>query len=318
MEQIKGVTFAPFAPRGTLGDKRVQESMRQMQSRTGATHVILVPCGLQKTPQSEEIDFSGSGTPSDEELRALIAFARTIGLKVILKPTVNCENGVWRAHINFFDQDVPCEPKWSNWFASHERFQLHYAELAEKAGCVMFITGCEMVMAQRWEAEWRDLIGKVKSVFSGPVSYNTDKYQEDRVAWWDCIDVISSSGYYPFGSWGTQLARVRKVAERFQKPFFFAEVGCMSTAGSGNVPNDWSLEGPVDEEEQERWYREMFRETRRCPWISGWGLWDWPASLCPMPGAGSDSGYRFCGKPAEAVVRETYRGNQESENSSKP
>lgn len=278
-----------------------------MKERTGATHIILVPCGLQKTPQSENIDFTGEGTVSDEELSELIVYAQSLGLRVILKPTVNCENGVWRAHINFFDNEVPGEPKWSNWFASHERFQLHYAELAEKIGCTMFITGCEMVMAQRREMEWRNLIGKVKSVFSGPVSYNTDKYQEENVTWWDCVDVISSSGYYPFGSWKEQLARIRKVVEHYKKPFFFAETGCMSVHGSGGTPNDWSLAGPADPEEQGCWYREMFRETLRCPWIRGWGLWDWPAYPCADEKAVTDGSYQFCGKPAEAAVREVYR-----------
>lgn len=304
MERILGVTFAPFSRRGTFRDPAARESLSQMKSRTGATHVILVPCGLQKTPQSENICFTGEGTVSDDELSGMIAYAKSIGLKVILKPTVNCENGVWRAHINFFDNEVPCEPKWSSWFASHEAFQLHYAELAEQSGCEMFITGCEMVMAQRREAEWRRLIDRVKSVFSGPVSYNTDKYQEENVPWWDCVDVISSSGYYPFGSWQEQLARIRKVVEHYQKPFFFAESGCMSVRGSGRAPNDWTLTGPADPEEQELWYREMFRETLRRPWICGWGLWDWPSNLC-REGASADS-YRFCGKPAEAVVREAY------------
>jgi hypothetical protein len=216
LKQIKGVTFAPFAPRGTFSDPRVMESLRLMKERTGATHVILVPCGWQKTQMSEEINFFGEGTPSDKELCELISYAKLLGFNVILKPTVNCENGVWRAYINFFDNEVPCEPKWSRWFASYEKFQLHYAELAEKTGCSMFITGCEMVMAQRRELEWRCLIKKVKTVFSGPISYNTDKYQEDHVAWWDCVDVISSSGYYPFGSWNTQLARIQKSSREIQ------------------------------------------------------------------------------------------------------
>ncbi len=33
----------------------------------------------------------------------------------------------------------------------------------------------------------------------------TDKYQENNVTWWDCVDVISSSGYYPIDDWDRQL-----------------------------------------------------------------------------------------------------------------
>lgn len=46
-----------------------------------------------------------------------------------------------------------------------------------------------MVMAQRRDAEWRALIGDIKSIYTGPVSYNTYKYQEENVGWWDCVDV---------------------------------------------------------------------------------------------------------------------------------
>lgn len=135
--------------------------------------------------------------PTDEELRSMIAYAVDLGLRVILKPMVNCRDGSWRAWINFFDNEVPCEPKWSRWFDSYMDYMLHYARLAEECGCEMLIIGCELVMAERREAEWRELISKLRTVYFGLLTYNTDKYQEDRVPWWDALDVISSSGYYP-------------------------------------------------------------------------------------------------------------------------
>ncbi len=68
------------------------------------------------------------------------------------------------------------------------------------------------------------------------VSYNTDKYQEHNVAWQDCMDVISSSGHYPIDDWERQLDRIEAVVAVFDKPFFFAEAGCMSVEGSKYVP----------------------------------------------------------------------------------
>ena len=44
--------------------------------------------------------------------------------------------------------------------------------------------------------------------YYGLMSYNTDKYQEDHVSWWDCVDVISSSGYYPIDQWEQELDRI--------------------------------------------------------------------------------------------------------------
>ena len=226
MKFIKGVTFAPFVPSGCLGTEEAKESLVKMKERTGADFVILAPGAVQATPISEEIDFRSERTMTDAELIDTIRQAKSLGLRVALKPTVNCADGTWRGHIHFFDVDVPCEPKWGNWFASYTAFQLHYAKIAEEEGCELFIAGCEMVMTEIREKEWRKLIADIREVFHGPVSYNTDKYQEGHVNWWDAVDVISSSGYYPADNWENQLDRIEAVVKKFDRPFFFAEAAC--------------------------------------------------------------------------------------------
>ena len=67
-----------------------------------------------------------------------------------------------------------------------------------------------------------------RSVYDGIVTYNCDKYQEDHVGWWDAVDVISSSGYYPVDDWENQLDRIEPVVAASGKPFFFMEAGCRS------------------------------------------------------------------------------------------
>ena len=306
MKFIKGITFGPFAPKGSYETAAAKESLKNMKERSGADFVILVPVGLQETAQSETIDYKSKNTVGDEELIGFIEYAKQLGLRVALKPTVNCLDGTWRAHINFFDKEVPCEPKWSNWFTSHTEFQLHYARIAEKTDCEMFIAGCEMVMAQRRETEWRKLIADIKNVYNGLVSYNTDKYQEDNVTWWDCVDVISSSGYYPLTDWNQELDRIEAVVKKYNKPFFFAEAGCMSAAGSSKVPNDWNCNGEINLKEQADWYQEMFLKTSKRDWVSGFGLWDWAWKQYHKEDADKNPGYDIYGKPSEIIVKDYY------------
>ncbi len=308
MQYVKGVTFAPFAGRGCLGSKEAFESLDLLIERTGANLIMLVPNGIQETPQSEKIDYRTQATMSDEELTNMVEYIHEKGIRVAVKPTANCKNGTWRAHISFFDVDVPCEPKWGNWFSSYTDFQCHYAYLAQKTGCEMFLAGCEMVMSEHREAEWRKLIWDIRGVYTGTVSYNTDKYQEGRVNWWDCVDVISSSGYYPINDWNSQLDRIEKVVRRYQKPFFFAEAGCMSTTTSAQTPNDWRVRGTVNLEEQAAWYRTMFETAGKRDFVQGFCLWDWGPKLKSAHAALKDGGYSIYGKPAEAVVREFYQG----------
>ena len=306
MDFIKGITFGAFACRGSLEKKEARKSLINLKERTGADAIILVPNALQYKAQSEEIDFTSKATIGDEELVAFIRYAKSIGLKVILKPTVNCKNGTWRAHISFFDKDVHCEPKWSIWFASYKAYQLHFAEIAEQEQCEMFIAGCEMVMSEHREQEWRQMIADIRKVYKGLVSYNTDKYQEDSVKWWDCVDVISSSGYYPMNDWEQELDRIEKVVKQFNKPFFFAEAGCMSTEGSSKVPNSWMLRGEINLQEQADWYQAMFTACDKRDWVGGYGLWDWAAKQYALSAAESDARYDIYGKPAEKVVHTYY------------
>ena len=49
------------------------------------------------------------------------------------------------------------------------------------------------------------------------IAYNTDKYQEGNVKWWDAVDVISSSGYYLIDDWDRQLDRIEREIKPLEK-----------------------------------------------------------------------------------------------------
>lgn len=100
-EKFHGVNFAVFPHKGLLESGEARKSMEEMIHKTHANWVILTPSGMQETPYSEEIRFDGEKSCTDEELCDMIRYAQSLGLKVALKPTVNCDNGVWRARISF-------------------------------------------------------------------------------------------------------------------------------------------------------------------------------------------------------------------------
>ncbi|GEN55887.1 hypothetical protein GCM10012290_04790 [Halolactibacillus alkaliphilus] len=303
---IKGFTFGWDSRRGDFLKQEAKESLRLMQMNTASDTVIIAISALQDTAHTTKVDYVGDHMVSDDELIAMIDYAKSLGLRVILKPTVNCKDGTWRAHINFFDVDVPCEPKWSDWFKSYTDYQLHYAKIAEVTDCEMVIVGCEMVQTERRADEWRQLILEVKQVYHGLVSYNTDKYQEDHVPFWDAVDVLSSSGYYPTGTWERELDRIETVVKKYNKPFFFAEAGCPSRTGSSYIPNDWNHVGEVNIKEQAAFYREMFEAAGQRDFVSGFGLWDWNTLLHTHEEAVTDDGYGVYGKPAADVIYNYY------------
>ncbi|MCZ0703089.1 hypothetical protein J2T56_001343 [Natronobacillus azotifigens] len=306
MEFVKGMTWGWIGTRGQWKTTEAEHSMEEMVDRLGVNWTAVAFQAQQKTAHSTEINYKDSPVVTTEEIYWAIDKAKSLGLKICLKPVVNCTNGTWRAHINFFDQDVPGEPSWTEWFNSYEEYILYYARMAEETKCEMFCIGCEMVQADKRDFEWRRLIKKVREVYSGTITYNCDKYQEDRLTWWDAVDMISSSGYYPVGTWDKQIKRIEKVVKEQNKPFFFMEAGCPSRTGSSNAPNDWNHVGDVNEEEQNDYYKEMFEKLDSVPWFSGYALWDWPAKLYNRDTASKNTDYCVYGKKAEETIKYYY------------
>lgn len=313
MEFINGFTFllTPSKTQGFASEKTMQ-SLTLMKESTGCSHMVLALGALQDTPHSEKIDVTGPHIPTDEELLKIIEHARSLGLKIILKPMLNCRNGEWRAFINFFDNEVPCEPKWSVWFENYMSYILHYARLAEQTGCEMLMIGCEMVMTERKEDYWRELVKRVRMVYHGLITYNTDKYQEGEVKWWDCLDVISASGYYPTQKWEENLDRIEQVVRKFNKPFFFAECGCMCREGCTKAPNDWTYQGKYNLQIQADYFEEMFEACSKRDWVEGFGFWAWTNNLDESQENGQDDGYGVYGKPSCQIIKNFYTNKKES------
>lgn len=308
-EQFCGMTWGWTGVRGSWATPEAAHSLSKLVD-LAANWVGIAFGALQATAQSTDILFADEPTVTDAEVRWAIREAKSHGLKVCLKPVVNVADGTWRAFIGFFDEPVPGEPSWADWFASYTLFMVHYARIAEEEGCELFCVGCEMVQSDRRSAQWRAVIDEVRAVYSGLVTYNCDKYQEDRVTWWDAVDIISSSGYYPMGQWEAQLDRIEAVVARQNKPFFFMESGCPSRTGSAARPNDWTLAGQPSEPEQAEWFRDAFDSCAKRPWVQGFMLWDWPARLYALEDAASNDDYCVYGKLAEDVVRQHYRARQ--------
>lgn len=306
---VCGMTWGWVGERDQWGTPESEFSMDAL-SRISANWVTLSFQALQDTAQSTIIDYTDPSLVTDDQVRWAIRRAKKQGLRVCLKPVVNCRNGTWRGFISFFEVDVPGEPSWDEWFASYRAYICHFAQIAQEESVDLFVVGCEMVMSDRRESQWREVCAAVREHYLGPITYNCDKYQEDRLGWWDAVDVISSSGYYPQGTWPEHLDRIEKVVTAHNKPFVFLEAGCPSRDTSPAKPNDWALPGNTSLEAQAGYYEDMVAAFSR-PWMLGFMLWDWPAVLYSPEEASSNADYCIYGKPAEEVVRHAYQAAQE-------
>lgn len=306
---IKSFNFITWNWKNDVVIEDVKKEIDYQVDKCNVNTITFAFSAVQEHCYSTKIYWQGDHMPVENELCELVEYAKDKGLKIILKPMLNVNDGYWRAYIRFFDEDVPCEPKWSEWFKSYSEYLIHYSMFCEKNNIDMLIIGCELVGTDHREGEWRNLISSIRNVYSGELTYNCDKYQEHNVKWWDSLDYISSSGYYPIGTISKELDRIENVVNIYKKPFFFSEAGCPSVEGAGKYPNDWSVisGGSANEEEQYNFYYELLNESLKRDFVKGFCFWDWPMKSPVTRESKLPNDYSVKYKLAEEVISKYFK-----------
>jgi hypothetical protein len=188
-----------------------------------------------------------------------------------------------------------------------------------------------MSSSEEFEDRWRQLIGKVREVYHGQLTYDINHDRQGDLAWWDEVDFMSISAYYQVApSDGRTIeqvveettpkdeivaaleqvkARLADTSAKFNKPILFIETGVTNVRGCARYP--WShpgahMESPLDEQEQANYYAAFFEVFWDEPWFMGYAWWDWPARLYDAEDAGTDRGFSIYGKKAEDILRDWY------------
>lgn len=318
--EFKGYTYGHGAKRGEYRSEAGIKS-QELLYQTGINWMCLAVGLTQETAHSTKIEFDFGRSSSDRDIMAAIERAHRNNIKVCLKPMVNCRDGVWRAYINFADSDFAGhDPYWDKWFASYGDFMKYYAELAEETGCEMLCIGCEMCGTERKETHWRNLIAEIRQIYSGKLIYNTNHGHEDDVKWFDAVDYVGTSAYFPVAKTGgatveemqKEWLKVRdnmyKVYQKWQKKVVFIEIGCRSAKGCATMPWDFQhREFPHDEEEQANFFDSCLRVFADQEWFGGVFWWDWSTFIYDdKETAEQDNGFNIHLKKAEKVLRKWY------------
>ena len=289
-EKILGMSYGYFANRGEITTRKGEISQDTMYYLM-CNWTCLTVVNYQETWHSTNIFSDHLRTPSDHDIEAFVKKAHDSGVKVCLKPMVHSQDNVWRAFITFPSHNMDdVDAYWKPWFESYKNFILHYAELAQKLGVEMFCIGCEMLGSEHREKDWRYIISEVRRVYTGIVVYNTNHDHEDTQGWFDSLDYIGTSAYYPVGAannsyknmvmeWTKIRYRLDAIAESRGKQFIFMEIGCRSVEGGSAHPWDFNYDLPYSEEEQLNFYSSCMEVFYNDPYFAGVFWWDWPTYL---------------------------------------
>ncbi len=319
----KGYTWGFFSRDGEWLTEAAEASMRRLASN-GLDWICLTVNAWQEAFYSTRVFSLYGMTQTDAEVEHAIRLAKSMGLKVCLKPMVNCLDRSWRARINFPTEDE--SNYWDPWFASYTNFMVYYAGMAERLDVEMLCTGCEMAGMDGQGTRCRKMVEAVRKVYHGTVMHNINHGDELRFDWLDAVDVIGISGYYPVTDagnrgkavmrerWKPVVDRLRKCHEKYDRPIMFAEIGVRNEQGCTEYPWDFHRrpDKPADEEEQADFYETAMEATWDIPWFCGYFWWDWKAVLPPEEEAHRNVDFTIFGKRAEKTLKAWYTGEKEA------
>lgn len=288
---------------------------------TGAEWISVLATWYQDVVTSTEIYSHAQKTPTDAGVIHAIQTAHDLGLKVMLKPHLDlfADDAHWRGQIG---EQFTTEAEWDAWFESYQAFINHYAQLAADNGVEQFCIGTELDGTAVEELRWRELItgtGGIKSIYDGALVYAANHTYTNTVMFWDALDYIGIDAYYKLtdyytatvddfkAGWAAPIAFLEDLAEEWDKPILFTEIGYRSIDGAGVAPWDYGVAQPLDMQEQADLYQAFFETVYQKPWFAGVFLWAW--GINPMQGGPCDRDYTPLDKPAEAILRQYFGGS---------
>lgn len=290
----------------------------------GATHVALIVTIMQEAYYSTRMFHDFTFSPSDREVADAIAAFHRRGVKVLLKPMVECHDSVWRGCIRFPGRQSMIAgveaDYWSAWFHHYTACMTHYAQLAQDEGVDLFCVGCELAGCEPQEDDWPGVIDRVRSLYRGPVVYNANQYVPGEPfvrGWFKRLDALGISFYTGVDASSPSAEAVaealRPVADRLERevhgalgiPVFFAECGARSVVDGARVPSAYANDGDYDGAVQANYLDGVVRAFEGRTWWGGllWWKWDEQQRRAHYDRPGGDTGFTIKGKPAEAVMR---------------
>lgn len=248
-------------------------------------------------------------------VRETIRLAHEAGIRVMLKPQVYVPRS-WTGTLTF-----ETDEQWAAWETDYGRYILRMARLADSTGVDLFCIGTEFrTSIQQRPAFWFSLIKKIRTAFSGKLTYSANWDDWQHVPFWNELDFIGLSGYFPLveadtpkvaelkAAWKPIVQQLRAFSQKHSRPILFTEFGYLSVDGAGW--RNWELEQsiqtrPINEEAQANCLEALQSTFQAENWWAGGFLWKWFPNMRGHEGY-PERDYTPQGKQAEEVLRKWY------------
>ena len=303
---IYGFTFPSWGT-DAYDSADAQKSLTNMAG-TGAKWVALIPTWYMKDQHESTLEVTFQ-TASDASVIHTIRQAKSLGMRVVLKPHVDCANGFQRALIKPRDA--------SNWFREYRGFILRYARIAEQEHVDLFVIGTELLSmtTPNYALEWERTIHETRGIYSGKITYASTFCDFYAVPFWGSLDFIGVDAYFPLVggknskllalSWLAYRPLLESVSKGFGKPLLFTEIGISSQQGADHRPWNYHEFGQIDLDTQKAFFQAFLDVFSRDSNYAGFLQWSW--DLDPNAGGPNDKSMTVQGKPALELLKGYFK-----------
>jgi hypothetical protein len=195
----------------------------------------------------------------------------------------------------------------TGWFTSYTSLLTHYAKMAAATHVQAFDIGTELYSLEGYTNDWEELIGAVRSVYPGALTYSVNGISETegtiRDGFWSDLDFVGVDAYWDLGvpngtgasqmaqAWAPYLSAILSAAGA--RRVVITEVGVAPQEGEQDHPWESLQPGPTSAAFQSTYYTGACQAAGKA---SVSGIYWWEANL------GTAESYDPLGKPAEQAM----------------
>ena len=109
-------------------------------------------------------------------------------------------SSIWRTIQLHWRGEITGGSAWFNNAGGYGDYIRHMADIAQEKNVELFSMGVELETVQTQEANWRSLVGDVRSRYNGKLVYGANWGNPaigNTVNWWDAVDYVGIDAYYP-------------------------------------------------------------------------------------------------------------------------
>ena len=309
-EKINGISFVASR------DKVTQEHIDPVIN-VKANYAAVMPFGFIRSLSEPNVVFNTDRQWFGETRTGAKQYTQLLkknGIKVMIKPQL----WVWRGEFTGAIK-MESEEAWQKLEKTYEDFILTYAKLAQEVNAAVYCIGTELEAFVKNRPEfWKQLIVKVKSIYSGKLTYAANWDEYTRTPFWAELDYIGVDAYFPLSEaknptktqmskgWQKWKMQLETISKKKNKPILFTEFGYRSMDYTAKKP--WLVdrgEMDVNLNAQAEATQVVFDEFWKEDWFAGGFIWKWFIKH-EKSGGTDDNRFTPQNKPAEDVIRNNY------------